>query len=311
MFFNFVCEAYVEFLRGTDDFKPAESKFMETYMKLTSYHAEGWYSALRFGWNTPNETTAWFVNGGWYRDHASNDLGEPVIYALGAPLSLDFGTMYTPPSPGGFVHSVVLPEASIGAPWTQNPPDATKGPRWRQPVTEEFKSEPTQAWSRARFTMGETTWTRTVKVAMLRDDLPIVGLRDELNTADGMIFLLNQMNEGPILAPNGPKNVGDGFTVPAGVTKLHYTGQTFQGHPTRGIDWDLYIIADAPQEAFLSQYEHRNVMPERQSVLRLKGTGRFQVVIVPYFKGRPPADLAVTQQEGRVWVSAGGNGSGF
>ncbi len=276
--------------------------------KLASIHFEGWYSALRFGWGTPNETVAWFVNGGFYSDHASNDLGEPIIYALSAPLSLDFGTMYSPHSPGGFLHSVVLPEASIGAPWLQNPPDVTKGPRWRQPVTEEFASEPRQAWSRARFTMGETTWTRTVKVAMLRDDLPAIGIRDEFGGGDAeasKVFLLNLMADGPVETPEGPKNVGQGFVVPTGVTRLRFTGQVFDKHPTGGIDWDLYVIADAPQEAFLAQYEHNVRGGEKQTILRLRGTGRFQVVIVPWYKGAAPANVGVERARNVVTVSAG------
>ena len=108
-----------------------------------------------FGWGTPNETVAWFVNGGFYRDHASNDLGEAVVYALGAPLSLDFGTMYSPPSGGGFVHSVVLPEASLGADWKENPPDVTKGPRWQGRKTLDYQArtarrgrKPASSWDK-------------------------------------------------------------------------------------------------------------------------------------------------------------------
>ncbi|MHB9133468.1 MAG: hypothetical protein ACYDBB_20575 [Armatimonadota bacterium] len=286
----------------------------DTDPKLTSAHVEGWYSVLRFGWGTPNETAAWFVNGGFYSDHASNDLGEPIIYALGAPLSLDFGTMYSPHSPGGFVHSVVLPESAIGGDWKQSPPDVTKGPRWGKAKTEEYKVEDKQAWSKASFALGNLNWTRTMKVAMLRDDLPAIGIRDEFAGGEAeasKVFLLNLMNSGAVETPDGPKNVGDSFAIPAGVTKLHFIGQTFAKHISQGIDWDLYVIADAPQEAFLAQYEHKNVMPERQTILRLKGTGRFQVVIVPYFKGAKPEGVTVTRQGNAVRVTQGTNQATF
>ncbi len=278
--------------------------------RLTSYHAEGWYSALRFGWGTPNETVAWFVNGNWYSDHASNDLGEAVIYALGAPLSLDFGTMYSPPSPGGFVHSVVLPEGTIGADWKQNPPDVTKGPRWRNAKTLDYQAKDREAWSKANFALGQSEWTRTVKVSMLRDDLAAIGLRDEFTTPESRVFLLNQMNAGPIGTPAGPKNAGDSFTIPAGVTRLHYTGQPFPKHPRGGIDWDLYVIADAPQEVFIAQYAHKNGMPETQSILRLRGQGRFQVVIIACNKGAK-ADATVTRQNAAVVMTAGENRTTF
>ncbi|MHB9131777.1 MAG: hypothetical protein ACYDBB_11900 [Armatimonadota bacterium] len=270
--------------------------------KLTSAHFEGWYSVLRFGWNTPNETATWFVNGDWYRDHAECDLGETVIYALGAPLSLDFGTMYSPVSSGGFVHSVVLPEAKVGD-WKQNPPDLMKGPRWKEPHLLDFQSRDREAWSTASFTMGGTVWTRTVKTAMVKDDLPVISIRD-MFTTDSKVFLLNLMNEGAVITPDGEKNVGDSFSIPVGVTKLHYTGQQFAKHPAGGIDWDLYVIADAPQEAFIAEYAHDKPKPERQSILRLKGTGAFQVVIVAYRKGTTPG-VTLTQQLENVVVTAG------
>ncbi|HOF88389.1 MAG TPA: hypothetical protein PLZ36_09845, partial [Armatimonadota bacterium] len=287
---------------GATTFKIDESLPAED-PKLGSAHVEGWYSVQRFGWGTPNETASWFVNGGFYSDHASNDLGEVIIYALGAPLSLDFGTMYSPHSPGGFVHSVVLPEAKVGD-WKQNPPDITVGPRWRAPKTVDVQARDREAWSTAAFTMDETIWTRTLKTAMLRDEQPVIGITDTFTTADSKVFLLNLMNTGPIETPQGVKTVGDGFTIPAGVTKLRYTGQPFPKHPAGGIDWDLYVIADAPQEAFIAQYAHKNVMPETQSILRLKGAGKFQVVIVPYAKGAQPA-VTVAARDGAVSVTAG------
>jgi hypothetical protein len=276
--------------------------------KLGCAHMEGWYSVLRFGWGTPNETAAWFVNGNWYRDHASNDLGQTVIYALGAPLSLDFGSMYSPWTGGGFIHCLVLPEEAIGAPWKQNPPDVTKGPRWGQAKTEEYKAQDRAAWSRASFVMGNINWTRTLKVAMLRDDLPAIGIRDEFSgegAKAAKVFMLNLMSDGPVDTPTGPKNVGDTLAIPAGVTRLHFTGQSFAKHPTGGIDWDLYVATDAPQEAFLAQWEHKNHGGERQAILRLHGTGRFQIVIVPYFKGKTPPEVTVKQQDGAVQVTQG------
>jgi hypothetical protein len=277
--------------------------------KLGSAHVEGWYSVQRFGWGTPNETATWFVNGGFYSDHASNDLGEAIIYALGAPLSLDFGTMYSPHSGGGFVHSLVLPEAQVGD-WKQNPPDVSKGGRWGAPKTIDVQTREREAWSTASFTWGPTTWTRTVKTAMLKDDVAAIGIRDAFTTPENKVFLLNLMNAGAIDTPQGPKNVGEGFTIPAGVTKLHYTGQTFDKHPAGGIDWDVYVIADAPQEAFIAQYAHKNVMPETQSILRLKGAGAFQVIIVAYNKGTQPA-VTVAPQAGGVTVTSGAGKATF
>ena len=42
------------------------------------------------------ETAVYFVNGETLSDHRHNDNGEVVIYALGAPLSVDWGPIYYP-----------------------------------------------------------------------------------------------------------------------------------------------------------------------------------------------------------------------
>src|SRR5439155_207099 len=42
----------------------------------------GYYSVLRHGWGTPDETAVWIVNGDFYTDHRHEDHGSVVIYAL-------------------------------------------------------------------------------------------------------------------------------------------------------------------------------------------------------------------------------------
>ena len=144
---------------------------------------------------------------------------------------------------------------------------------------------------------------------MLRDDLPVIGIRDHFDgegADQAKVFLLNLMADGAVTTPGGAKNVGDGFAVPAGVTRLGFIGQTFPKHPSQGIDWDLYVIAVEPQEAFLAQWSHKNVCAERQHILRLRGTGEFLVVIVPRVKGAPAPEVTVTAEKGGATVTAGG-----
>ena len=54
----------------------------------------GYFSVLRHGWGTPNETAVWFVNGDHYQDHRHNDHGSIAIYALGQPLSVNWSSLY-------------------------------------------------------------------------------------------------------------------------------------------------------------------------------------------------------------------------
>ena len=62
-------------------------------------------------------TSIHFINGDDLTDHRHNDQGEVIIYALGAPLSLDFGCMYYPRAAGGYLHSTALPESLLGFAW--------------------------------------------------------------------------------------------------------------------------------------------------------------------------------------------------
>ena len=90
----------------------------------------GWYSVLRHGWNTPQETAVWLTGGEDYRDHRHCDNGSVVIYALGAPLSVDWGPIYYPHVSGGFLHSLVLPEAETGHPWDRGDVPLDAGKCW-------------------------------------------------------------------------------------------------------------------------------------------------------------------------------------
>jgi hypothetical protein len=84
----------------------------------------GWYSVLRHGWGTRNETACWFINGDFYSDHRHQDAGSVILYALGAPVSLDWGSMYDPQTGGAYMHSLVLPEDHWGKPGDRNNPPA-------------------------------------------------------------------------------------------------------------------------------------------------------------------------------------------
>ncbi len=274
--------------------------------ELGSAHFQGWYSVLRLGWGTPNESTAFFVNGGYYRDHASNDLGEVIIYALSAPLSLDFGSMYSPHSPGGFVHSVVLPEDRIGSDWKLNPPDHTKGPRWHAPEIVSFQANGKGSHSRASFQLGETSWIRAISMTRLRKDLPVIAIQDTFNNDASKVFLLNLMAQGDVETPQGKKKIGQAFYVRKGVSRLGFTGQTFPLHHSQGIDWDLFVMADKSTEGFLAHWSHKNHGGECQHILRLKSRGAFRVFIVPYAKGKRPADIRVNQVKHEVVITAAG-----
>jgi len=57
------------------------------------------------------------VNGISTRTTATTDAGAWCSNALGVPLSVDWGTIYSPQTGGAYFHSSVLPESAIGRPW--------------------------------------------------------------------------------------------------------------------------------------------------------------------------------------------------
>lgn len=134
------------------------------------------------------------------------------------------------------------------------------------------------------------------------------------------------MADGPVETPEGPRTPGQGFAVPAGVTRLAVTGQTWPAHATQGVDWDLYLVTDKPQQAEIGEWKHNwhlsteqaqfqrangRGFEERQYLLRLKSDGPFRAILVPYFKGQRPEGLAVTVVGDQVAVSAGGQSARF
>lgn len=291
----------------------------------------GWYSVLRYGWGTENETAVWLINGDFYRDHRHHDQGSVVIYALGAPLSIDWGSMYSPHVPGGFMHSVVLPEAGIGIPWDRDGPPLDAGAVWKESRQEVFLSFKTAASARARFTSEKgMVWTRSVSSLHANEDYPIILVHDQLSAANAevsQVLSFNFMAEGPVETTAGPfspparsfqhnrelPSARTVFSLRPGVSRLAFTGQWL-------IDWDVYTVADRRQEAQIGNWAHtwhpgheqheferanRRRFEERQHILRLKGDGPSKLLILPYRKGRQRDDLQVTQKGERVTVRAG------
>jgi hypothetical protein len=128
--------------------------------QLKDANFPGYYSVLRHGWGTPNESATWFVNGDHYSDHRHNDQGSVVIYALGRPLCLDWSSLYTPQAPGSYMHNAVTFESQIGHPWDKDGTALGGGTGWRRSKQERFKTFDDGAHASASFTHGGVKWTR-------------------------------------------------------------------------------------------------------------------------------------------------------
>ncbi|OPZ88298.1 MAG: hypothetical protein BWY76_00012 [bacterium ADurb.Bin429] len=263
----------------------------------------GYYSVLRAGWGTPHETAVWFINGDWYRDHKHpGDGGEVIIYALSAPLSLDFGSMYSPHAPGAEYHSVVHPGGQA-------------------PKVEAFDANARGGMSRATFDLPNNgKWTRAVSLGLLTDDLPVIAIQDTIAGGGDRTWQLNLMTD-ELRTAEGPRAVGQPFTLPAGITALEMTGQRWAKHAAQGIDGMLYLVTPTPRPVEIAAWKHNwhpateqyqfqraneRGFEERQLLLRVKGDGSLRAILVPYYKGQKPTDLKVMLEGDQVIVSAGG-----
>ena len=271
---------------------------------LTDATFPGWYTVLRNAWGTRNETAVWLVDGDFYRDHAHEDNGTVVIYALGAPLSIDWGSMYSPQSPGAFMHSLAVPESALPFAWdTDSTPLQQIGFRWQHAAVQAFDSFPNSACVRATYeTKGTTSsgWTRSVYSIHPDESNPIIAIRDDFEGPEAAhVVTLNLM-----AAPSPPRPLAPS---PA---HLAFTGQWL-------IDSDLYTFTEAPAQTVIRGWSHNwhpnreqnefakaNGRPfeERQSILRIKGTGALTTLLLPHRKDRP-RDASVHNDGARTTIS--------
>ncbi len=279
----------------------------------------GYLSVLRHGWGTPDETALFFVNGDFYRDHRHYDHGSVVLYALGRPLSTDWSAIYTPHAPGGYMHSMVLPEAVIGHPWDKDGALLTAGAAvWRDSRQEAFETAADGAFARASFRADKLEWTRAVTVARSAPGLPVIVIRDSFsgeNAAVPKVASLNLMAVGPVGTPAGliepplrthpnAQRMDDPavlpsatrpMDLPAGVSAFTFTGRY-------DVDFAVFVIADEPRQALLGNWGNSawggavSEREERQHILRVRGSGPFATVIVPWRRGARPEGLTVTRE---------------
>jgi hypothetical protein len=276
---------------------------------LGSASFPGWYSVARSESGTPRETAVWLVHGTTYRDHYHADNGGVVVYALGGPVSLDWGSMYSPRAAGGVMHSVVLPERLFGHPWDRAGPALDAGPRWSVSGSPRFAAFPRSAHVAARFDLAGHAWTRKVDLVHVEPGHPVIRIRDRVaspHPEDRSVLSLNLAAQGPVETPVGAllpgavdptrgelPSAGPVFPLAPGWTRLGFTGQWL-------VDWDLLVWTPGGALAHVGEWAHvwhpgreaaefretqGRPFEERQRILRVLGSGAFDAVLLPRRKG--------------------------
>jgi hypothetical protein len=312
--------------------------------KLGSAQFDGWMSVLRHGWDTKDETSIHFVNGDFLTDHRHNDQGEVVIYALGAPLSLDPGCMYYPRPSSAYLHSMALPESILGYAWDADRVPLDKPGEGYSIWIGQSSYTPLQAFTESSsasttFARGKNkamTWQRTVRNLHPDPAHPVIVIDDVFGGKDlahkPVVSTLMLMAQGEVTTPVGKQTpverthsadqlttpeklpyTGPAFPLAEGLNKFAFTGQW-------GIDWELYVDAPAPMQASIGnwinkwhpsteqgQFQRAQGKPfeERQHILRVRGQDATRFIILPYRKGEQPEAFQVEKLETGTRIRSG------
>ncbi|MEK7253922.1 MAG: hypothetical protein AAB316_04205, partial [Bacteroidota bacterium] len=299
-------------------------------MGIGSAHFPGYLSNLRSAVGAANESSTWFINGDWYTDHRNDDRGALAIYALGAPLSLNYGSLYYPEQRAGFMKSIPVQESRFPEWDDANQPflmsdEAT----WNSSNHQAYMSFKNSGYSKAKFN-GDTYWTRHVFQFTPKVQTPIFIIKDTFSNVNlDHIWSFNFTSKDIVQTPSGPVDPPSRFwnyqgnpkenptpssnisLAAGGFHRFDFTGVNWIAHPAGGINWEVYLAPTQAQIANLAEWGH-NFIPtaegdeyettnnnasfeERQIMMRVKGKESFYTVIVPYDKGQRPAGLTVTK----------------
>ncbi|MCL1856437.1 MAG: hypothetical protein FWF84_02180 [Kiritimatiellaeota bacterium] len=286
----------------------------------------GYYSVLRNGWDTPEETAVFFVNGDFYRDHRHDDHGSVVVHALGQPISTDWAGFYTPHAPGSYVHSMVVPEKNLAHPWDKDGALIAGNPSgWRKPTQTAFSSETDTATSEAAFTGNDMTWTRRVTVNRSLPETPVIVVRDTFD-GDGAnipkIVTFNFVATNSVATPWGEvtppmhyhpqearteteteklPSAMPANTLDDRIARWDFTGQY-------DVDFAVFSVGTPGRQALLGAWGNlaSGAGPEHQHILRVKDTGAVTTVIVPWRRGDAAPDLRLREENDTLIISING-----
>jgi hypothetical protein len=253
---------------------------------LSSRQMNGYAAVQRAGTQGGGQETAlWFVNGGnaatqpiYYslQGHRDFDDGQVTIFALGAPLAMDWSAdIAYPLTTDRWSHNSITFDAELkGTSWTQNnPPFQTYGLELlasptvtaSQAFGSSVQSAATYTYSPASDTGGDgTVWSRTVRTMAPDPNYPIVYVKDTFagGLGGGKTLTWNLEALGAVSTPSGPKtpvvsfsngcnpsgalpsaNDTSGlapYSLANGLQQFTFTGFTWPNYAGTNLKWNLY-----------------------------------------------------------------------
>lgn len=308
-------------------------------LQMSSGHFPDYMSTFRSALGTEKETASWLLNGDWLSDHRNDDRGAVMMYALGAPMVLQYGNFYNPYIQGGHMQNIIIPQ--------------TQFPEWNNTSSQPFLLPQTLSWYTSEhedyFDFGNsssssvlmdnlgTHWHRKFYQFNANDDVPIFVVKDSLNdNSNDYIWNMSFTSDGTVSTPGGdvdpPARLWDYQSGPneqpaasaeialssGSLHKFDFTGINWVDHPAGGIDFEVYSEANVAQSATLSEWAHTFIpipeaqeflatnsssFEERQQMLRIRGKEHFYTIMVPYYKGLRPNNLSVNKSGNVLTVS--------
>lgn len=295
---------------SVDLFSPASRTFSTT----TSNYL-GYLSHFRIGVNTANETSVWLLNGDSLYDHRNDDAGEIAIYALKAPLSLSRSSFYYPSATDARIRSVVVPEVLFPEWKSKDQPIAKRSltnRTWPYSVCTHFANLGYSNSVTVEMSDGESKkWFRTVNIITLNEEQPIIAFYDSISGNSSNIWNMLMMSDGAVNTPVGSitplkKIYGDAeqqlpestplYHVNAGLARFEFFGQEWKQHPTKGINWKLYVQSVNGFDFVLADWgttwqnslekaefykSNNNPYVEHQQIIRLRNNRPFFNILLP------------------------------
>src|SRR5262249_22573354 len=173
--------------------------------------------------------------------------------------------------------NMVMPESSYSVGWSaDNQPINSYASGWTTSSNTVFESFEGSAM--ANGVMGNTNglrWERKVYSMTPNQNLPILLIKDNfsgstptqskfmalhlvagggVSTPAGSITPSPRLETSKTGTPNALPSTSRIIDLGIGVNKFTFTGQRWPQHPTGGVDWDLYSIADESQQAVIGNW---------------------------------------------------------
>jgi hypothetical protein len=326
--------------------KPHSEQFITTILTINESGASnalarahenfpGGMSVLRVWEGTTNESVCWLPNGTWYNDHRhQQDWGSGHIYALGAPLAIHPGCLYTPRVNRMTMQNCVVNENNLASPWNLGQSvggtSSTAGSFTDSATNANFVALGTSGWADAVLTDGNgRRWTRSVRLVGVNRNMPIYHVHDTFSENASRVLQWHfAADNNAVTTPSGsytvtaaddpsqPPGNASVVTLSAGVAGLTFQGQTWNSHTSGGINWKVFFNSSEAKSFSAGawgnlwnndkeqiQYRTANgvgTYRERLTEPRVKGNEDFNQLIVPYRKNFDVTGLTVTTN-GATW----------